>query len=80
MLQSRTQPISPGRQRPSSHREWTRFLLDHLIQDVPEAIALCEFDCRRTQCMASEWETCERRLKQDALRKAAGRLAFPSER
>ena len=43
-------------------RGW-RFLMDHLIQDVPEAIAVCEFDCRRPDCTAEEWLTCARRLE-----------------
>ena len=43
-------------------RGW-RFLMDHLIQDVPEALALCEFDCRRTDCSAEQWASCERRLR-----------------
>ena len=33
-----------------------------LIPDVPEDIAVCEFDCRKPQCRHGEWETCERRL------------------
>lgn len=47
-------------------RGW-RFLMDQLIQDVPEAIAVCEFDCRRTDCTPELWRTCERRL--DAIRR-----------
>ena len=34
-----------------------------LIQDVPECIAKCEFDCRRVDCRRDEWETCENRLR-----------------
>ncbi len=33
------------------------------VQDVPEDIALCEFDCRKPECLVGEWETCERRLR-----------------
>ncbi|MGA9056015.1 MAG: hypothetical protein WB763_05825 [Terriglobia bacterium] len=36
---------------------------------VPEDDALCEFDCRKPQCMESEWENCTRRLQ-----RAAGEL------
>lgn len=39
------------------------------IKDVPEDIALCEFDCRKEQCHYDEWASCERRLT-----KAAGEL------
>jgi hypothetical protein len=43
-------------------RGW-RFLVDGLIQSVPEEDALCEFDCRKPQCGLDEWSTCERRLQ-----------------
>lgn len=33
------------------------------IRDVPEEIAACEFECRRTDCRHGDWETCERRLR-----------------
>jgi hypothetical protein len=46
-------------------RLWRSFL-NGLIQDVPEAYALCEFDCHRTQCSATEWARCERRLQRAA--------------
>jgi hypothetical protein len=36
--------------------------LNQIIQDVPEGIGLCEYDCRKGQCSQGEWETCERRL------------------
>lgn len=47
-------------------RGW-RFLMHQLIQDVPETIALCEFDCREPNCSAERWATCERRLKHEQL-------------
>ena len=50
---------------PKAHlfrRGW-RFLMDGLIQSVPEEDALCEFDCRKRQCALDEWSTCERRLQ-----------------
>jgi hypothetical protein len=43
-------------------RGW-RFLMDGLVQSVPEEDALCEFDCRKPQCGLDEWLTCERRLQ-----------------
>ena len=43
-------------------RAW-RFLVDQLIQDVPESIAVCEFDCREPQCSGERWHSCERRLQ-----------------
>ena len=50
---------------PEAHifdRAW-HFLVDQLIQDVPEEIAVCEFDCRETQCTLERWASCERRVK-----------------
>ena len=35
---------------------------DQIIQDVPSDIAVCEYDCRKSQCTLGEWETCEHRL------------------
>lgn len=43
-------------------RGW-RFLMDQLIQEVPESIAVCEFDCRETDCEFERWVSCERRLQ-----------------
>jgi hypothetical protein len=31
------------------------------VPEVPEEIAACEFDCRRTECLMGHWATCERR-------------------
>jgi len=38
---------------------WTK---GHIIQTVPEDIALCEFSCNKTQCTLGEWQNCERRI------------------
>ena len=43
-------------------RGW-RFLMNHLIQDVPESIAVCEFDCRHSDCTPEQWASCEHRLR-----------------
>jgi hypothetical protein len=48
-----------------------QFVKRNIVGDVPEAIALCEFDCRRGQCIQGEWAACDRRI-----RKASGEL-FP---
>jgi hypothetical protein len=48
----------PGR----SLRGFFQWVRNQFIQDVPEDIALCEFDCRTGQCTQGEWESCERRL------------------
>jgi hypothetical protein len=39
---------------------------NQLVTDVPEDVALCEFDCTRGQCTLDEWATCERRLSHAA--------------
>ncbi len=36
---------------------------------VPPDIELCEFDCRKNQCLTEDWSACERRLS-----RAAGEL------
>ena len=46
----------------SFHRLWQRFS-NKLIQDAPENIQLCEFDCRKLECAMGDWEKCERRLR-----------------
>jgi len=45
---------------------WNR-LTSLLIADVPEDIAICEFDCSKNQCTYGEWATCQRRIHLQAL-------------
>lgn len=33
------------------------------VMDVPDDIAVCEFDCDETECLLGDWRHCERRLK-----------------
>jgi curli biogenesis system outer membrane secretion channel CsgG len=49
----------------SLRRSWQQFK-EHLSEEVPEDIAVCEFDCRKSQCLYGEWESCERRLSKGA--------------
>lgn len=49
------------------------WLWRQVVEDVPAGDAICEFDCRKSQCQVGEWETCERRLQE-----AAGEL-MPSQ-
>ena len=42
------------------------WLRRQVVDDVPPGDALCEFDCRKSQCNEGEWETCERRLQNAA--------------
>ena len=37
-------------------------ILAHLVQPVPESIALCEFHCSATHCSPEQWRHCHRRL------------------
>jgi len=41
-------------------RAW-RWLSEQVVQDVPEDIMVCEFDCRKAQCNMDEAELCEMR-------------------
>ena len=45
---------------------WRR-LQSWLIAEVPEDIAICEFDCSKNQCTYGEWATCQRRIQIQAL-------------
>ena len=42
-------------------RLW-QWVENKLIQDVPDNIARCEFDCRKLECGQHEWKACEKRL------------------
>jgi hypothetical protein len=37
-------------------------LRSKVIQEAPEDIQLCEFECRKLECTMGDWEKCERRL------------------
>ena len=50
----------------SSINRFGHWIAGQIIQDVPDDIALCEFDCRKVQCGVEECETCPRRLKRGA--------------
>lgn len=52
---------SYGNEASSFYRLWQRFR-NEIIQDVPEAHQLCEFDCHKSQCTMGDWEKCESRL------------------
>jgi len=47
-------------------------ILHAIVQPVPDGLALCEFECEKTECSAEEWKHCKRRL--EALRKCSGGL------
>jgi hypothetical protein len=37
---------------------WTK---GQIVQEVPEDIAHCAFECQKEKCTVAEWENCERR-------------------
>ena len=43
-------------------REFSDWVFNQIIQNVPDDIGTCEFDCSRGQCSQGEWEMCKRRL------------------
>jgi hypothetical protein len=51
----------------SKKGSWLHRLLDRLargtVEDVPEEISACEFECRRLECREGEWDRCPRRLR-----------------
>ena len=38
-----------------------RWLVQH-VTEVPEEIAVCEFDCSKLECLHEDWANCPRRL------------------
>ena len=43
---------------------WDRFwqwTARQIVEDVPEEIAVCEFDCAQPRCSHDRWRVCERR-------------------
>ena len=48
------------------------WLMNEIVQDVPEENAICEFDCRKPQCTFEQWLSCERRLQGVAQRNVRG--------
>ncbi len=47
-----------------------RWLEHQLVEEVPDDVALCEFGCRKDQCLMGEWAHCERRLRDLESRRA----------
>ncbi len=60
--------------RVSPLRRLWHFVSRQVVDNTPEDVALCEFDCRKQQCMHEEWSTCERRIG-----KGRGELFPPSK-
>jgi hypothetical protein len=67
---------------PQSENPFTtfgRWVINQIVQDVPEDIALCEHDCRKRQCTLGEWDRCERRLRNAAGELMPARGVVPAE-
>ena len=41
-----------------------RWVVRHASEEVPSEYALCEFECRKPQCLQWEWANCARRIRQ----------------
>lgn len=54
--------VPPRSYRNQSLARFWEWIAAEFVAEVPPGDALCEFDCQRTQCLSTEWETCERRL------------------
>jgi len=47
-------------------RKVSRWLADHLVQNVPEEVSVCEYDCQESHCNIAKWAICEKRRQQPA--------------
>lgn len=48
-----------------------RWIHNHIVQSVPEDIALCEYDCRKLACSVGDWENCDRRRQHSRMARDA---------
>jgi len=39
-----------------------KWFVNQIVQDVPEEIMVCEYDCRKGHCTVASAEWCEKRL------------------
>ena len=44
--------------------ELCRWLKDQWVAEVPDDLAICEFECRESECSFDGWANCVRRLAQ----------------
>lgn len=38
-------------------------ILEHIVLEIPDELALCEFDCPVKECMEDDWRHCGNRLR-----------------
>jgi hypothetical protein len=56
---------------------WGR-IKTQFLQNVPEEIAFCEFNCHKQQCTEKEWQKCPRRIARAAGELMPARKASPA--
>jgi len=39
-----------------------RWIADHIIQNVPEEVSVCEYECQEPNCHIAKWAMCEKRV------------------
>ena len=39
------------------------FFLKNIASEVPEDVAVCEFECDKAECLEGDWQHCERRMR-----------------
>jgi hypothetical protein len=54
------------------------WLLNNLIQEVPEELSICEFDCPMSECTTRNWIGCE--LRQQASQIGSGITQYNSRK
>lgn len=52
------------------------FLKRQIVEEVPDELAICEFECRKEQCYGADWLTCERRTGKGAGQWSPGPVAI----
>ncbi len=48
----------------TSIRELCRWLKAQWVAEVPDDLAICEFECRETECSFDGWANCWRRISE----------------
>ena len=54
--------MSESHSKPSTVLSRWRCWIKNQVMEVPEEIAICEFDCEKEDCTAEQWRACQRRL------------------
>ena len=54
------------------------WLMKNLVEEVPEQLSVCEFDCPNHECTINDWASCERREQALLQERMAIRLLAPA--